>query len=202
MDSVQSISSPITARGDGDYFLLPIGIPKGPGYAPNKEGTGYIIRLGRKLYDLEAPELLIWHECRKLPRMNQFVPNAATRLSLPSSSVRKILGTIIGAGLLLQVHELDSWNDVKGIRPLPLVDKPEYGGESNGQRDDNLKAHYDLLYDLWLRFDGQTTLEAAVQDLFSESEATRLSVRKACSILLLSLVRTGAVYLNPANEGC
>jgi hypothetical protein len=134
--------------------------------------------------------------------MSELLHEAARKLSLLASDIESIIGPLVAAHLILQIGESDPWDDVKRLSPLPLIDEPEFGGGSNEGQADKLKPYYDLWYDLWLRFDGRTTLEAAVRELIPESGTSFSQAQRVSVALLFSLVRAGAVLVNPANKDC
>ena len=187
-------------RGDNNCFALAVGIPKGVEYGKSQEQAGFFIRCAGKLYCLNPAELFIWSQGRRMPRTNEFVSETARKLSLSTNEVGQIIDSLIEANLLLQVSASDPWNDVKKLSLRPLADVPKFLGKVAERQSDNLKAHYDLWYNLWLRLDGRTTLEAAVQEVCLGSHSTPLlpvqQVQQACLVLFFPLVRAGVFLVD------
>ncbi len=191
MKNSKKVSSSLLPRGDEDCVLLPVGIPKGAARGDNSE---YIIRCSGKLYRLDTRQLFVWYECRNL-LMKDFVSKAAAALSVTDTDIQKIINDLIAQNLLVPIRVSAPWNDFKKLTPIPLFDVPKFSKEDAKQAV--LSSKIETYYDLWLRFDGSTTLEKIVSEVVLNSkDISTLQAEQNCCELFFWAVRHQAVVID------
>ncbi len=195
MKPIQNNPVEVSGKGDGDCFLLPVGIPKGMARGGDGQAAGYIILRGGELFHLTPQQLSIWNDCWNLAPRKNLILHAIATLSIAESDIQNIIEALVNANLLLPISETKPWNELKFLRPVPLTDVPELGDKADNGQMAPLKDA--MSYYFWLRFDGRTTLETMVGEFTSSSkDISPLQAELACLDLLFLAVKMEAVLLD------